>query len=215
MPPRPRPPAGVMHVVLEVEDNGESATFGFWLNWSPTAPRDAASAEDIVTSWVVNVQQYFLNCMHSGASFRTCRLAVVGGTPFTWEALLAPNAGAGSGGVTLARAVGLYLQGASGGRGSGTRIRIPGISQQMVDPPGKLSTYGVQQLQFAADALAGWPAQLLALGVGVPELVTLQTKDNGTLLNPPQIDLTLVVRPSLVLELAVRRARSFNRLSPS
>jgi len=203
-----------MRVDLEVEDSGYPATFGFWLNWSPTAPRDAASSQQIVDSWVINVQQLFLNCMHGAASFNTCRLSVVGGTPYSFTARLAPNLGAGSGGVTLARSVGLYLQSASGGRGSGTRIRIPGIAEEMVVPPGKLSTFAVQELQFAATALATWPSQLAALGVGVPELCTLQTKDGGTLLDPPQIDLTIDVRPTFVLEFSVQRARSFSRLPP-
>lgn len=202
-----------MHVELEVDDNGEPATFGMWLNWSPTAPRDSGSAEQIVDSFVINIESFFLAVMHSGASFQTCRLSVAGGTPFTWEARLAPNAGAGGGGVTLARAVGIYLQGASGGRGSGTRIRVPGIRAEVVDPPGKLNTFGVQQLQFLADAVAGWPAQLNSLAIGVCQLCTLRTRDGGTLLNPPQIDLTVAVRPSFLLELDVRRARSFRRLS--
>lgn len=204
-----------MRVDLEVFDNDEPATTGFWLNWSPTAPRDPTTHDAIVNSWVVNLQQYFLNVMHSSATFRTCRLAVQGATPYTSVHVLAPNAGAGEGGVTLARAVGVYLQGAHGGRGSGTRVRIPGISQQMVDPPGKLSTFGIQQLQFLADALFGWPAQLDTLAAGVAELITLRTREGTQLLDPPLLDLTVAIRPTFLLETSVRRARSFQRISAS
>lgn len=188
-------------------------SWGFWMLWPGLTPGDAAWADAVITNWVTNVQQKFLNTMHSAASFQTCRLSV-GGTPsFRYEALLAPNAGAGTAGQDLGLAIGLYLQTTGGGRGSGTRIRIAGIANEMTQDFVYLSAYGQQQLQFAADALAAWPSQLSALGRGTPVLGTLQRRDAGGFLSPPTFDPGEVIRPTLRLETISRRQRMIRGIS--
>lgn len=213
MPLRPTWPSGVVQVTLEVVVNEEGATTSFWLFAPGGDWLDPITADQVVTNFVVNPMQYFLDCMSSSATIRTCRLRQMGNDHFTWLAVLAPNAGALSGDVTFAVAAGVYIQGTTGGRGSGTRIRIPGIGGPMVEQPGKLTTYGIQQLQFLADGLAVWPSQLAGIAPPGIQLGTLQTKRAGNLLNPPEWDPALVIRPTFRLETVSRRMHSFERIS--
>lgn len=190
------------------------SSFAFWMLWPGLTPADAAWAQVVIGSWVINVQQNFLDLMHSAARFRTCRVAVGGSPPFRYETDLADNAGAGTAGQDLALAIGLYVQSTGGGRGSGTRIRVPGIANEMTTDFAYLSDYGQQQLVFAADALAGWPAQLAALGYGTPVLGTLQRRDAGVPLAAATFDPADVIRPTLQLEVLSRRQKSVRGLSP-
>lgn len=189
-------------------------SFGFWMLWPGLGPGTASWAELVVSSWVINVQQLFLNLMHSAARFRTCRILVGGSPPFRFETEVADNAGAGTAGQDLGLAIGLYLQTVGGGRGSGSRLRVAGISNEMTTDFAYLSDFGHQELVFAADALAGWPAQLGALGFGTPVLGTLQRRDQGTPMPTAQFDPLDVIRPSLLLEVLGRRQKSIRGLSP-
>lgn len=207
-------PSDVVWFSPTVEVGPTTSSFGFWLLWPGITPADAGWAEQVVDSWVINIQQYFLNLMHSAARFRTCRILVGGSPPFRYETDIADNAGAGTAGQALALAVGLYLQSSGGGRGSGTRIRVPGISNEMTDDFAYLSEYGQQQLVFTADALAAWPSQLAPLGYGTPVLGTLQRRDDGTPLVTAAFDPLEVIRPTLLLEVLARRQKQVRGLSP-
>lgn len=208
MPQRPRWPNGVVHVELEVDDSGSPATFGFWLLYPSTYPLGAAQLGLLTTDFVTNLMQYFLDCMTGSAMFRTCRLTTRGIAPLRWVEVLAPNHGAGSGGVTLGVAAGIYIQGSGGGSGSGTRIHIPGIAAELVDPPGRLSEFGEQQLQFLCSVFPDWVSNLYTSGLGEVLLGTLQQRRGGQLLDPPIFDPAEALRPTLVLEGVGRRLRT-------
>jgi hypothetical protein len=188
-------------------------TFGFWLNYPSGAPSDASSMLELIDSFFVGPMATFLDCMHSDCIFRTCRTSVQGSSPFSFTAVLADNHGAGTAGQSLMVASGLYVQGVTGGRGSGSRIHLPGVPNEFTTDFAYLSEYGVQQLQFAADALVNW----VATGPPGPStpcvLGTLQTRRGGTTLHPPIFDPAAVVVPTRRLETIARRQRATQGLS--
>lgn len=208
-------PDDVVHVELEVGVGPARPTFGFWMLWPGLAGGNAAWADYTVGQAQINLLQSFLNCMHTDANFRTCRLTVGGPQHFRYESTFAPNAGRGTAGQGLALAVGLYIQTSGGGRGSGSRLRIPGVANDMTDNFAYLSDYGEQQLVFAAQGLAGWPSTLLWPGTGTPVLGTLQRRDGDTYLHPAVFDPAQVVRPTLMLEILARRQKQVRGLPSS
>jgi hypothetical protein len=126
---------------------------------------------------------------------------------------LAPNHGAGTAGQSLSLSAGVYVQGTTGGRGSGSRIHIPGTPNEFTTEFAYLSEYGVQQLQFLATAMVAWAATGPP-GPSTPcELGTLQTRRGSNRLNPPLWDPAAVIRPTFRLETIARRQRQVGGIS--
>lgn len=208
-------PPDVVKFSFTAHAGANRSSFGWWMLWPGLTPADPAWAELVVTSFYTNLLTYFTAVMHSAATIRTCRLLVGGTPPFSFVADLAPNAGALTAGQMPAIAAGVYIQTSGGGRGSGSRIRVPHIGNEMTDDFAYLSDYGQQQLQFLATAMAAWPAQLALLGRGTPVYGTLQRKDSGAFIHPATFDPASGIRTTLRLDVLSRRQRSSSGLSPT
>jgi hypothetical protein len=210
-----RLPTDVVHVRFGI-GVGDSAfaTFGFWLLWPGSSGAPESAVTELVLSWVTTPMVTFLDCMNSAARFDTCRCDL--GTPtgdYRSYHALAPNAGAQPAGELIDAAVGLYVQTLEGGRGSGSRLHLPGVPTNFTDDFRNLSDYGWQQLVFAADALASWPPTLLGPSLAPAVLGTLQQRRAGLPLDPPTFSPATLVRPTRVLEYLPRRAYANRRLS--
>lgn len=206
--------ADILHMQFGCTDDLNPCSFGFYLRVQGAAALDPSKFSLIVYDWFNFVQPTFLDCMHTGASFGTCRLTRGLPLPYVHVEQLAPNLGAQDGSVPMAVAAGLYMVAAIGGRGSGSRLHLPGCPSRFVEADAKLSGYGLQQLTFAAQALADFPARLTS-DLGTPtELVTYQTRRGGKPLAVPEYSPTVAVRPTLRLTTVTRRMRASGGFSP-
>lgn len=207
-------PVGILRMVFELAIGPARPTFGIWLNYPSGAPSDAVSMQALADSFAIGPMGTFLDCMHSDCSFSTCRMSVQGSSPFSYTVVLAPNHGSGTPGQSLPIASGLYIQGTTGGSGSGSRLHIPGVPNEFTTDFAYLSDYGIQQLQFAADALVNW----VATGPPGPStpcvLGTLQTRQGGHRISPPTFDPAAVVTPTRRLETLAKRGHVFSQFSP-
>lgn len=207
-------PEDVLHVEHLFLCDGSPASFGFWLHVHPAVLLDPTQFSLIAYDWFEFTLQTFLDCMHEGTTQIACRITRRGIEPYVHLENFAPNAGSQSGAQNLAAACGLYLPASVGGRGSGSRLRLPGLPDNFVDNDAKLSGYGVQQLVFAADALFNYPLRL-STDLELPtELVTLQTRKNGLPLAVAEYSPTLAVRPTFHLDSIGRRMRASGGFSP-
>lgn len=208
-------PDGILRIDFELAIGPSRPTFGFWLFYPSGAPGNALEMQQLIDSFFLFPMSVFLDCMHSECSFRTCRTAVQGSSPFSYVTTLAPNAGAGTPGQSLSIAAGLYVRGSTGGRGSGSRIHLPGTPNEFTDDFAYLSDFGIQQLTFAATALTDW----VATGPPGPStpcvLGTLQQRRRGHRIDPPIFDPADSVSPTLRLETMSRRQRATSGISPT
>ena len=206
-------PDGILRMDFELEVGPTRPTFGFWLFYPAGAPSGPTEMEALINSFYTGPLPYFLDCMHSDCSFVTCRTSVQGTAPFSLTKTLAPNHGSGTAGQGLFMASGLYIQGTSGGRGSGSRLHLPGVPNEFTTDFAYLTEYGVQQLTFAATALVDW----VATGPPGPStpcvLGTLQQRENGVKLHPPIFDPAIAVTPTLRLVAVPARFQAIRGIS--
>lgn len=209
-------PADIVHQTFACSDDGNRATFGWWLHIAGAVALDAAAFHVIVYDWVTFCQPSFLDCMARSTSFVTCRLDRPGPpVPYVHLEQIAPNVGAQPEGQPMSTTCGLYLRPAISSRGGGSRVHLPGLPQRFVDVNAKLSAYGQQQLTFAAAALTDYIARLSADLSTTVELVTLQTRRAGAPLAIATYTPTTEVVPTLRLETLGRRMRASGGFSPS
>ena len=201
-------PDDILHFRMQCSDDGNPCSFGFWIRAQAAQTLDHNSFSIAIYDWQIFHMPTFLDCMHGAASFVACHIERRGAVPFRYSELFAPNAGAQGEGNSMAVACGLYLAPAISSRGGGSRLRLCGLPDRFITNQSKLSGYGVQQLQFAADDLAAYPARLQAAWGTPTELVTVETRRSGLPLNPAQFVPTVVIRPSLRIDTLARRLRS-------
>lgn len=198
-------PEGVVHLELTIDVNGWQFKPGHWL----LIP-DAASAyplywSGLLTSYFLQVGNKLLDCMHAGSSFIACR-SVAGGTPTqVWVETFSPNQGHWTGGQADNVCSGIYIQTAGGGRGSGSRFRIPATPDSFIAYNRQLSQFGAGYLQAFATELAAWVTSITGPTGAAVELGTLQVRRAGVPLTPPTFDPATAVRPSYRVEHLSRR----------
>ena len=100
------PPAGVVSIASDVLVHGYPSSFAFWL----LIPDDDVATipywSALITSFQLQVWPAILNCMHSGASFVTCRIAAGGTAPQRFLEAAPANHGAWTGGQAQSVAAG-------------------------------------------------------------------------------------------------------------
>src|SRR5207248_7930660 len=95
-------------IASDVDVHGYPSSFAFWL----LIPDDDVATipywSALITSYQLQVWPAILNCMHSGASFVTCRIAAGGTAPQRFVEAAPANHGAWTGGQAQSVAAGLY-----------------------------------------------------------------------------------------------------------
>ena len=209
------PPAGVVSIASDVDVHGYPSSFAFWL----LIPDDDVATipywSALITSYQLQVWPAILNCMHSGASFVTCRIAAGGTAPQRFVEAAPANHGAWTGGQAQSVAAGLYVLTSSGHRGSGSRVHFPAVPDIFIDDNARLSNAGRGLLQQAATALVDWIASVSGPTGAQVLLGTLQTRRGGVPLLLPTFDPAVAVLPTARVERMGRRLPRRGRVSPT
>lgn len=208
-------PVDICHLATEVDVGPTRSSYGFWFALGGATAAGPGIAALIIADYYTNLLPYFLACMHSEATPSTCRLAIGGAPPFQYVATLAPSHGAGTAGELPCIATGIYVQTSGGGKGSGSRIHIPGTPNEFTEDFAYLTAYGQQQLQFLATQLPIWVSSLSPSYGSFSTLGTLQTRRGGQRLSPPRFDPAILVRTTNRLETLARRQHQIGGFSPT
>jgi len=206
--PAPPIPPNCLHFSFGLTVGGSPCSFGFWIHAEAADALSPADFSLAVYDFYTFHMGDFLDAMSTETVFTTCRIERGPPNRYVHFEDLAPNHGAQSGGTPIAMCSGIYLAVEGGGRGSGTRLHLPGLPGRFVTEEAKLSGYGLQQLVFVADSLLNYPARLTTDWSRFVELVTVNTKRNGAYLPDAGFTPVIAIRPTHRLPVLSRRLRA-------
>lgn len=210
----PLPPDNVVHFNIECAVSEALYSFGFWLLVNDVAAGGLPYLDALGASFVLEVGPAIEALQSADASLSTCRLTVVRPTPLVFTSIFPDVHGAGPNRLAGTTALGVYLLSSSGGRGSGSRLRIPGIRDDALAGPTALSFSGRARLVAVCDAFVTWVASISDPLGGQPVLGTVQRSKSGAPLPVALFDPATGVLPSDRVEVLSRRRGKPGRVSP-
>lgn len=210
----PPAPSNVVRLEFDFFVTGRTLTTGMWL----LIPDVETGGVPYLDALCADAQFYllggFTGCMHNGASLVTCRASYGGTTPANFVSYAAPNHGAYSGGQADAIACGVYAVSATGGKGSGSRLRIPGTPDDFVDDGYRLSSAGVSQLIALCGDINNFVTATHGPLGAQAVLGTVQKARRGAPLPSAQFDPAQAIVPSYRIEYLRRRMPRSRWVSP-
>lgn len=210
----PTVPSNVALLENVCDVNGYDVQYNHWLFVPAFDTAGPSYFDALLTAYILEVGGALLDCMHSGASFTTCRLSRFGSQPFTWIKQWPPNHGRWTGGQANNVAVGFYVRTTTGGRGSGSRCRIPACPDIFVTENRQLSQVGLGNLLALTEAIVAWAAGLTGPTAGDVLLGTLQRRTVAGPLPSATFSPAAALTPSQRVERLGRRLPRSGQVSP-
>jgi hypothetical protein len=211
----PPVPADVVHFNIGVDVNGYPCSYGFWLLVPGASGAGEPYIRGLLSDYFLTATHELLQCMHSGASLDVLRADAGGPSPARAFISAPENSGAWEGGQAQSLATVLYVTSSSGGRGSGSRIRIPAVPDIFIANNQSINRSGYGHLILAATELTNWVNAIVPPGGGNAVIGTLQRKTKSGPLAVAAFDPAAIVKASPTLAHLDNRLLQSRHLSPT
>lgn len=210
----PPAPSNVVRLDFDFYVNGRDFTTGMWLLIPDVETGGVAYLDALCADAQFYTLSGWTGCMHDGASVVTCRASYGGTQPANFVSYAAPNHGAYTGGQADAIACGVYVVSSSGGKGSGSRLRVPATPDAFVDDNYRLASAAVARLLDLCNAIDTFVAATHGPLGAQAVLGTVQRSRRGAPLPTAEFDPAQAVVPSFRVEFLSRRMPRSRWVSP-